>query len=201
MQPASVTSSCADSFRIKLAGAHRPQVGSDRLHMRVPFSAVTPAAQEWDESHSGGPSGDVETGTLSHSDGRICRLGDIPHDWPVLPANKSLSTEVGLPPENQKSDRPPYAPIKVHGVTPHGGGRRLHFGFFHANHPDGVRNKAYELSMFERGHTFLQTRSDRHDPPSYLQIYEISADWLRRRFPGAAAAADSNLQTWLDRCR
>ena len=36
-----------------------------------------------------------EKGTLSPSDGQIQGLGDIPEDWPELPANASLSAEVG----------------------------------------------------------------------------------------------------------
>ena len=42
-----------------------------------------------------GQSGEPEKGTLSPSDGQIQGLGDIPEDWPELPANASLSAEVG----------------------------------------------------------------------------------------------------------
>ena len=42
-----------------------------------------------------GQSGEPEKGALSPSDGQIQGLGDIPEDWPELPANASLSAEVG----------------------------------------------------------------------------------------------------------
>ena len=45
-------------------------------------------------SPSDGPTGDPEKGTLSPSGGQIQGLGDIPEDWPELPANASLSAEV-----------------------------------------------------------------------------------------------------------
>ena len=37
----------------------------------------------------------LEKGTLSPSGGQIQGLGDIPEAWPELPANASLSAEVG----------------------------------------------------------------------------------------------------------
>ena len=47
-------------------------------------------------SPSDGQSGDPEKGTMSPSGGgQIQGLGDIPEDWPELPANASLSAEVG----------------------------------------------------------------------------------------------------------
>ena len=96
------------------------------------------------------------------------------------------------------SDKCSYSPIKVLRITPlHSGSRTFRLHFYHANYPEGVRDNQYTLQTVERGETFILAKSLDHDPPRYLQIYDIDRDWMERHFPEFPVEGD--VQDYLDR--
>ena len=91
-----------------------------------------------------------------------------------------------------------FSPILVHAVSPAGGGKRLmELAFYHANYPEGVRDKCYNLRTIERTERFLLARSTEHTPTRLMLIYEISWDWLRRHFGASQPDDNSDVQRWL----
>ena len=92
-----------------------------------------------------------------------------------------------------------YSPIKILGIKPlEHGDRTLRLDFYHANYPEGVREKSYILQTIERGKKFFFAKSLEHNPVRFLQIYEINYVWIARHFPGLIPDKN-NIQTWLDR--
>jgi hypothetical protein len=92
-----------------------------------------------------------------------------------------------------------YSPIKIRRIEPlKHGNRTLRLDFYHANYPEGVREKSYTLQTIERGERFLLARSVEHNPVRILQIYEINHEWIIRHFPKLVPDR-KNIQTWLDR--
>ena len=91
-----------------------------------------------------------------------------------------------------------HSPIRVDAVRPSGGGQR-HFtlSFYHANYPEGVRDKTYSLQMLERGERFLLARSLNHTPVRILLIYDISWPWLRSHFGIQKDGGSDDLFHWL----
>jgi len=91
-----------------------------------------------------------------------------------------------------------YSAIRVESVSPsRSGERRLDLIFYHANYPDGVRNKTYSLQTIERGRRFLLARSLQHDPVRLLLIYDISWDWLNSHFGIEPQNGSADVQRWL----
>ena len=76
------------------------------------------------------------------------------------------------------------------------GGRRFSLAFYHANYPEGVRDKVYELETIERTATFILARSREHSPSRLMLIYPVTSAWLREHF-GATVADDEDAQAWL----
>ena len=69
-------------------------------------------------------------------------------------------------------------------VLPMGTGKRaFELSFFHANYPDGVRDKQYKLQTIHRGKRGLLARSLDHDPYRFLFIKDVTTTWLRQHFP------------------
>ncbi len=96
-------------------------------------------------------------------------------------------------------DKCSYSPIKVLKVEPgKTGNRTFALHFYHANYPEGVRDKVYQLQTIEWGRSLLLARSLEHDPPRFLQVYEISVEWVTRHFRGADPDSQ-DIQGWLDR--
>jgi hypothetical protein len=60
-----------------------------------------------------------------------------------------------------------YSPIRVDDITPKGN-RRFELQFYHANYPEGVRNKIYELQTLDRNENFILARSVSHKSPRWL---------------------------------
>ncbi len=78
-------------------------------------------------------------------------------------------------------DQCSYSPIRVDAVVPEGKGSRcLELQFYHANYPEGVRDKRYRLQTVHRGRSYLLAKSTEHDPVRFFQIYEIDGEWLVR---------------------
>jgi hypothetical protein len=92
-----------------------------------------------------------------------------------------------------------YSPIKILRIeTLAHGDRTLSLHFYHANYPEGVRDKSYNLRTIERGEKFFLAKSLDHNPVRILQIYDISYEWVVRHFPGMMP--DKNdLHRWFDR--
>jgi hypothetical protein len=80
-------------------------------------------------------------------------------------------------------DKCSYSPIRVDELKPLGNENREYIlSFYHANYPEGVRNKEYKLRTIERSETLLLARSVDHSPSRILQIYCIDNDWMQRHF-------------------
>lgn len=92
-----------------------------------------------------------------------------------------------------------YTPIKVHGITPsHAGDRSFRLAFYHANYPEGARDKDYPLCMIERGANMLLARSLEHTPARILLFYDITAEWIRTQFP-KLNPDERDFPRWLDK--
>ena len=97
-----------------------------------------------------------------------------------------------------QKDRTSYSPIRVHRIEPLGLGRReFRMAFYHANYPEGVREKSYTLRTIERGRSYILARSISHNPARLLQVYDIDEDWLRTHF--SLDASDVGAVEWLNR--
>ena len=90
-----------------------------------------------------------------------------------------------------------YSPIRVQSVTAQGG-RKFSLAFYHANYPEGVRDKVYDLETIERNRYFVLARSRSHDPWRTLLIYNVTIKWLVRHF-GIVARDTDDPQSWLTR--
>lgn len=89
-----------------------------------------------------------------------------------------------------------YSPIRVLNVrADRSEPGILELAFYHANYPEGVRDKTYQLVILERGERLLLARSQRHTPARYLQIYAIDWDWMTRHFCTPTMPVD--IQHWL----
>lgn len=68
--------------------------------------------------------------------------------------------------------------------------------FYHANYPEGVQHKVYELQTLERNSRFILARSMSHKPARLLLIYAVTAAWLAQHFD-IRIAETVEAQTWL----
>jgi hypothetical protein len=91
-----------------------------------------------------------------------------------------------------------YSPIRIHSVTPlKSGGRRLKVAFYHANYPEGVRDKTYTLETLERGEHYILCRSVEHSPTRLVLLYSISWEWMSRHFGVERPCLEEDLSRWL----
>ena len=91
-----------------------------------------------------------------------------------------------------------YSPILVNGIEPSRDGQRsFQLSFYHANYPEGVRDKRYSLQTIERGKRFMLARSSEHTPTRLLLIYDISWPWLRHHIGVEQADDSSDIGRWL----
>lgn len=90
-----------------------------------------------------------------------------------------------------------YSPIRVDEITPRGG-RRFSLAFYHANYPEGVRSKVYDLETIERNRTFILARSLSHSPARFTLIYAVTSTWLEEHF-GISISESEDPQAWLTR--
>lgn len=96
-------------------------------------------------------------------------------------------------------DKCAYSPIKVFEITPLKTGNGLFvLRFRHLNYPEGVQGKEYKLQTIERGRSFLLAKAVDHDPPRFLQIYEIDVEWMRRHYTSPAGTV-KNVQEYLEK--
>ena len=91
-----------------------------------------------------------------------------------------------------------YSPIRINHVQPLNTGKRtFEIGFYHANYPEGVRDKTYTLETIERGARFTLARSTTHQPTRLLQLYDIDWLWLERHY-GVLPVRDTSVERWLE---
>lgn len=92
-----------------------------------------------------------------------------------------------------------YSPIRVETILPLKSGRGLfRLKFHHASYPEGVQDKEYLLQTIERGSRFLLARSQSHQPPRLVQLYDIDWGWLRSHFD-IEQQGGVCVSTWLER--
>ena len=88
-------------------------------------------------------------------------------------------------------------PIKVQRIAPKGS-RTFTLDFYHANYPEGVQDKSYDLQTIERTRTFILCRSENHKPARLLLIYPVTAAWLRQ-YCGSPLSESEDPESWLTR--
>lgn len=92
-----------------------------------------------------------------------------------------------------------YSAIKIHDLIPSkNGGRVFKLEFYHANSPEGVRDKSYTLQTIERGETYILARAVDHHPVRILRICEVTMEWLLTHF-GVDVGEGVDLQEYLER--
>ena len=96
-----------------------------------------------------------------------------------------------------------YSPIWLAALHPLGAGDgRLEIEFYHANYPEGVRDKRYALRVLRRANGYLLAeRTDESPAERRLVLIEpITTAWLRHHFPDLPVAAtdETSLAAELD---
>jgi len=98
-----------------------------------------------------------------------------------------------------EADKCSYTPIRVHELKPLGNGNREYILlFYHANYPEGVRNKEYKLRTIERSETLLIAKAVNYTPSRILQIYDIDNNWMKRHFKNIQLGK-TDCKEWLNR--
>jgi len=91
-----------------------------------------------------------------------------------------------------------YSPIKVLNVKSESKGSRVFtLDFYHANYPEGVRNKTYRLKTIERNKEFILASAMGHKPLRILLIYPVSAAWLKEHF-SISIEDNQRVEQWLE---
>ncbi|MFC0444222.1 hypothetical protein ACFOD1_02800 [Pseudidiomarina halophila] len=92
-----------------------------------------------------------------------------------------------------------YSPIKIISVKPLKSGKSFFtMQFYHANYPEGVRNKAYTLKTIQRCENFLLAKKNGSSTMRYLLIFELSVEWFEKHFPGKLKKGE-RIVDWLER--
>jgi hypothetical protein len=95
-----------------------------------------------------------------------------------------------------------YSPVWIRSVIPESkGNRRLDIWFYHANYPEGVRDKVYHLRVLRRtaGYLLAEENDQPTDDVRLILLQQIAAEWLRRHFPDLGIDASGDLGAQLDR--
>ena len=78
-------------------------------------------------------------------------------------------------------------------------GRRLSLAFYHANYPEGVRDKTYILTTIQRGQHFILALCPDSQPDRLLLIYAITGTWVKEHFNPSFDAPEDSIGGWLER--
>ncbi len=91
-----------------------------------------------------------------------------------------------------------HSAIRVDSVAPaQSGQRHFELAFYHANYPEGVRDKVYTLQTLERGEHFILVRSVDHTPARLLLIYDMTWPWLGLHFGIQQPSDSDDIGRWL----
>lgn len=85
-----------------------------------------------------------------------------------------------------------HSPIWLERVQARGDGRgQLDIDFYHANYPEGVRDKHYRLRTLHRSSGYLLAKEEatEGEEPRVVLLSEIRADWLLEHFPSLPLTA------------
>lgn len=123
-------------------------------------------------------------GTSADSDGRFTL---VVGNWYAAEISEGSSKESRL-----------YSPILIEGITPARTGKR-HFelSFYHADYPEGVRDKTYELQTIERSAYHLLAKCMGHESLRILCVSMISWEWIRTHYPKVEPNHSIDVQQWL----
>ena len=96
-----------------------------------------------------------------------------------------------------------FSPIWVEEITPlKTGVGMLRLRLFHANYPEGVQDKVYDLRVVQRfdGHLLALRRSDGREDATVI-LESITREWFVHHFPNLRLRhdSDSSFTTELDR--
>ena len=88
-----------------------------------------------------------------------------------------------------------YSPIYIIEINPRKSGERLFdLKFFHANYPQGVKQKKYFLETVHRGNIYLLARTKDRTPVRFLCIHELTKKWAIMHFD---MDPEMSVQEWL----
>lgn len=91
-----------------------------------------------------------------------------------------------------------FSPILVGSLKPkETGNREFTLSFYHANYPQGVRDKIYDVQTIERGERYILVRTTEHDPVRIMNIFPIDWDWFLAHFPMDRPDREREIGTWL----
>lgn len=85
-----------------------------------------------------------------------------------------------------------HSPIWLEQVHARGEGRgQLDINFYHANYPNGVRDKHYRLRTLYRCSSYLLAKEEatEDEEPRVLLLSEIRRDWLLEHLPSVQLSA------------
>lgn len=71
---------------------------------------------------------------------------------------------------------------------------QLHF--WHANYPEGVQDKVYDLRVIRREPGYLLAERQDDGSKALVLLSEVTSEWIGTHF---RQAPDGDLQAWLDR--
>lgn len=99
-------------------------------------------------------------------------------------------------------DDVPYAyrhsPIKVFDIKLLKSGKKVfELSFYHANYPEGVRDKKYRLQTIERASNYILAMTLDHSPVRYLYITGIDWEWLKDNFR-CDSQEEGTIENWLE---
>jgi hypothetical protein len=91
-----------------------------------------------------------------------------------------------------------FSPLRIDAIASTGKGlRQFTLSFYHANYPEGVRDKVYTLRTIERTARYLLALSTTHNPSRVLLISDISWEWMRSHFRTDRPIDSQDIQRWL----
>jgi hypothetical protein len=100
------------------------------------------------------------------------------------------------------STNPTLSPILVSKVEALKTGQGLmRLSFYHANYPEGVRDKVYDLRVVARSHDYLAAVRTERGSNCLMIVIPITRDWLRINFPTLAVTATDDLHGFLTKAQ
>jgi hypothetical protein len=118
----------------------------------------------------------------------------------TLQRHRWYAMQVILPSGGQE-----FSPIWIYDVLPQQTGKKLlQLSFWHANYPEGVRNKVYDLHVLRRTswHAlnakyagYLMAERKLEEKKQVILLTAVTAEWVETHF---RMTPEGDLQEWLD---